>query len=490
MQAGRGDDTFIGTAGAHVDGVASCARALVSSNTSLTSLDLSGHLVSPAAAAALAALLSGHAHLQQLRLTDTGLKNEQLVAICGALPSAPALTSLALGKAGPVGLSGARALSAALQAPSGKLQQLDLSFCTITADADEAAAVWSVLAGGLACWARSRGAKHGAAGCGGGLYGGQQQQPGQEGASAPSSRATTPHGTPAAAAGGQQHCAGLRKSATFSDGGHGEEAVPPTTSSSSRRSVAGAHMPSMGEEEEGGGQEAASPRGMQSMAPTAAGVRRRSQVHCSSRLGSRQTASLELDRGSSLPAELAGWNLRGRSSSHHLRHSCGGCRLTHLNLSHCGLTTTGAESLAAALASNVALTHLDLAGFSADAAHAVFGKLLGRCRAAAMLQAGLVAPEAGGPGPGSSPSPRQRASFDISVRTGSAISVQQPVGAGLRVLNVTGPSYTVMNLLEGLPVPRAAATGGTSTAAAAAAGAGAGEEAQQQQEQQQQQKPP
>ena len=318
-------------------GLSQLARSFAQENTSLTSLNISGHHLCLGAASYVAQLLQQHPQLTSLNLSNTGLTDSHLEVLCPAVPSCETLRSLNLSRAGPLGLKGARSLSAVLNSPLGGLQSLDLSFCPVVEDADESAAVWSVLAGGLACWARSKGKR----------------------GSAPSE-------------------------APGSNGGTG----------------------------------------------------------CATGTVGSPRSQVELLVASRANSSSAGGVSMGR-------HSCGGCRLKSLDISHCGLSDTGAESLAAALVSNAALTELNLAGYRAEAAHRVFGRLLESCIAAAVMQQQQQEGEeeeltsgAAAANPAKlSPAPSVTPAFRTP-------STALKLGCRLRVLRVTGADYRIVNLLE------------------------------------------
>jgi hypothetical protein len=135
----------------------------------LCKLNLKGQPLPQPAAAALALAIKQLPVLQVLKLSDPyGLGEQQLAALCPAVAAAPALQQLELqrcgvgvGSRGALGLPAARAIAQMICAPGSQLMSLDLSFSCFSQEADEADAVWSVLASALVCSRQSRAGRRG-----------------------------------------------------------------------------------------------------------------------------------------------------------------------------------------------------------------------------------------------------------------------------------------------------------------------------------------
>jgi hypothetical protein len=134
------------------------------------------------------------------------------------------------------------------------------------------------------------------------------------------------------------------------------------------------------------------------------------------------------------------------------QHVCGGCRLQQLSLAHCGVPSSGADVLAAALNSNAGVESLDLSGLKQGVAAAAFREVLRVCSSAA-LAAVAAKPVPGASQAGGTMSDActaETAAADAA--TGPAtVCVGPPgvCGCALRSLKVTGEGYAVVDLLSG-----------------------------------------
>ncbi|WIA12491.1 hypothetical protein OEZ85_012524 [Tetradesmus obliquus] len=135
----------------------------------LRELNLKGQPLPQPAAAALALAIKQLPVLQTLKLSDPfGLGEQQLGVLCLAVAAAPALQQLELqqcssgaGSRGALGLAAARAIAQIISAPGSHLLSLDLSFSCFSEEAEEADAVWCVLAGALVCSKHARAGRRG-----------------------------------------------------------------------------------------------------------------------------------------------------------------------------------------------------------------------------------------------------------------------------------------------------------------------------------------
>jgi hypothetical protein len=121
------------------------------------------------------------------------------------------------------------------------------------------------------------------------------------------------------------------------------------------------------------------------------------------------------------------------------QHTCGGCRLQHLSLAHCGVPGSAANVLAAAVSSNAGVVSLDLSGLKQEVAAAAFREALRACSAAALAAVAATCTET--------------TTSTATVVTASATAcVASPgvYGCALRSLKVTGEDYAVVDLLSGL----------------------------------------
>uniref|UniRef100_A0A383WMK2 Uncharacterized protein n=1 Tax=Tetradesmus obliquus TaxID=3088 RepID=A0A383WMK2_TETOB len=298
----------------------------------LRELNLKGQPLPQPAAAALALAIKQLPVLQTLKLSDPfGLGEQQLGVLCLAVAAAPALQQLELqqcgsgaGSRGALGLAAARAIAQMISAPGSHLLSLDLSFSCFSEEAEEADAVWSVLAGALVCSKHARAGRR-----------------------------------------GWQRCISSKAASASLDA----------------LMASGALSPSRAQQQQQQQQQ---------------------------------------------------------------QHVCGGCRLQHLSMAHCGVPGSGVEVLAAALSSNAGLVSLDLSGVKQDVAAAAFREVLRGCSAAA-LAAAAATPQAGY-------ADEAAAALSAAAAGPATAGVVLPsvCGCALRSLKVTGEDYAVVDLLSGL----------------------------------------
>jgi hypothetical protein len=137
------------------------------------------------------------------------------------------------------------------------------------------------------------------------------------------------------------------------------------------------------------------------------------------------------------------------------QHTCGGCRLQHLSLAHCGIPGSGADVLAAAVSSNAGVVSLDLSGLMQEVAAAAFREVLQACNAAALAAVAATSLPADA---NASPSGRtdacttttKSAATVASASATASVGLPGVCGCVLRSLKVTGEDYAVVDLMSGL----------------------------------------